>query len=121
MTTSGVTDSAALADALRDALEDGKAVDIRVLDVSAMTVITDYMIVASGRSSRQVRALTERVRDAARTNGATLVGVEGERGGDWILVDFGGVIVHLMQPDAREFYQLEKLWEERPPAAADAL
>lgn len=118
MTNLAPGDSAELARNVRDALDDGKAVDVRTLDVSAMTVITDYMLVASGRSSRQVRALTERVLEAGRERGAELLGLEGERGGDWVLVDFGGVIVHIMQPDAREFYQLEKLWEERAPASA---
>lgn len=118
MTNLAPGDSAELARNVRDALDDGKAVDVRTLDVSAMTVITDYMLVASGRTSRQVRALTERVLEAGRERGAELLGLEGERGGDWVLVDFGGVIVHIMQPDAREFYQLEKLWEERAPASA---
>ena len=118
MTNLAPGDSAELARNVRDALDDGKAVDVRTLDVSAMTVITDYLLVASGRTSRQVRALTERVLEAGRERGAELLGLEGERGGDWVLVDFGGVIVHIMQPDAREFYQLEKLWEERAPASA---
>ena len=120
MTNLAPGDSAELARNVRDALDDGKAVDVRTLDVSAMTVITDYMLVASGRTSRQVRALTERVLEAGRERGAELLGLEGERGGDWVLVDFGGVIVHIMQPDAREFYQLEKLWEDRPRVQADA-
>ncbi len=102
-------------------LDDGKAVDVRVLDVRRLTVITDFMIVASGRSARQVRALTDKVLEAARAEGAAVVGVEGETQAEWVLVDLGGVVVHLMQPDARDFYQLEKLWEERGSAqAADA-
>lgn len=112
--------SAALARDLRDALDDGKAVDVQTLEVGKLTVITDYMLIASGRSSRQVRALTDRVLEAGREHGAELLGLEGEREGEWVLVDFGGVICHIMQPDSREFYQLEKLWEERAPAAADA-
>lgn len=109
-----------LAERLHTALDDGKAVDIRTLDVRNLTVITDYMIIASGRSSRQVKALTERVLEAAREQGAQVLGVEGERQGEWVLVDLGGVVIHLMQPDARNFYQLEKLWEERPRVQADA-
>lgn len=112
---------ATLVERIRTALDDGKAVDVRVLDVRRLTVITDFMIVASGRSARQVRALTDRVLESARTAGAPVVGVEGASQGEWVLVDLGGVVVHLMQPDARDFYQLEKLWEERTAAqAADA-
>lgn len=112
---------ASLVERIGTALDDGKAVDVRVLDVRRLTVITDFMIVASGRSARQVRALTDRVLEAARTAGAAVVGVEGANQGEWVLVDLGGVVVHLMQPDARDFYQLEKLWEERTAAqAADA-
>jgi ribosome-associated protein len=104
-----------LATRLREALDDGKAVDVRTLDVRSMTVITDFMLIASGRSSRQVKALFERVVEAA---GADVLGIEGERQAEWVLVDLGGVVVHIMQPDAREFYQLEKLWEERVPIEA---
>ena len=97
------------------ALDDGKAVDIRVLDVRKLTVITDYMIIASGRSSRQVRALANRVMDTAREQGEPLIGIEGERESEWILIDLGGVVVHVMQAETRAFYQLEKLWEQRAP------
>jgi ribosome-associated protein len=108
--------SRTLATHLCEALDDGKAVDIRTLDVRNMTVITDFMVIASGRSSRQVKALFERVVEAARAAGAHIVGVEGERQAEWVLVDLGGVVIHIMQPAAREFYQLEKLWEQRAPA-----
>lgn len=112
---------ASLVERIHTALDDGKAVDVRVLDVRRLTVITDFMIVASGRSARQVRALTERALEAARDVGIAVVGVEGASQGEWVLVDLGGVVIHLMQPDARDFYQLEKLWEERSVAqAADA-
>jgi ribosome-associated protein len=112
---------AALVERLGTVLDDGKAVDVRVLDVRRLTVITDYMLIASGRSARQVRALTDRVLEAARAAECRVVGVEGATQGEWVLVDLGGVVVHLMQPDAREFYQLEKLWEERSAVhAADA-
>lgn len=109
----------ALAQCVREALDDGKAVDIRVLDVRGLTVITDFMIIASGRSSRQVKALTDRVRVAAHEAGVATRGVEGEQGGEWILLDLGDVVVHLMQPATREFYQLEKLWEQPPAEQAD--
>lgn len=112
--------TARLAAAVHEALDDGKAIDIRVLDVRKLTVITDYMIVATGRSSRQVRGFVDRVQEAARATGATVLGIEGASEGEWVLVDLGGVVVHLMQAHTREFYQLEKLWEERSSAQAGA-
>ncbi|MGR8920329.1 MAG: ribosome silencing factor [Gammaproteobacteria bacterium] len=112
--------SAELAASVREALDDGKAVDIRVLDVGAMTVITDYMVIASGRSSRQVKALTERVLEAAKSCGAEVIGVEGEGAAEWVLVDLGDIIVHIMRPESRDFYQLEKLWEATPSQQVDA-
>ena len=105
--------AAKLAVAIKEALDDGKAIDIRVLDVRKLTIITDYMIIASGGSSRQVRALAERVQEAARSNKTKIIGVEGAAEGIWVLVDLGGVVVHVMQAEARDFYQLEKLWEQR--------
>ena len=109
-----------LAKRVEAALDDGKAVDIRVLDVRKLTVITDYMIIASGRSSRQVRALAHRVMDTAKELGFKVVGIEGERESEWILVDLGGVVVHVMQAETRAFYQLEKLWEQRAPIELEA-
>ena len=100
--------SSALADQLWTSLDDGKAIDIRTLDVSRLTVVTDFMLVASGRSSRQVKALTGRVREKANAAGATIIGIEGERQAQWVLVDLDDVVVHIMQPDARDFYQLVK-------------
>lgn len=113
-------DSETLVHHLVNALDDGKAVDVRVLDVRNLTVITDFMVIASGRSTRQVKALTDRLRAEAAKQGATIIGVEGEAQGEWVLVDVGDVVIHLMQPAVREFYQLEKLWEDRPRVQADA-
>jgi ribosome-associated protein len=101
-----------LADLAVHALEDGKADDIRVLDVRDQTAITDFMIVASGRSNRQVRSLAEKVLEAAKLHGVTPIGIEGESQAEWVLVDLGDVVVHTMQPATRDFYQLEKLWGE---------
>ena len=109
-----------LATRIEAALDDGKAVDIRVLDVRKLTVITDYMIIASGRSSRQVRALAQRAMATAKELGSTVIGIEGERESEWVLVDLGGVVVHVMQAETRAFYQLEKLWEQRAPAQIEA-
>jgi ribosome-associated protein len=119
MKSADSTNSAHLADHLSSALDDGKAVAIRVLPVSTMTTITDYMIVATGRSSRQVKALTRRVRDAASALGVRAIGLEGEASAEWVLVDLGDCVVHIMQAEARDFYQLEKLWEEHPKDRAE--
>jgi ribosome-associated protein len=96
-----------------DALEDLKAVDIVVLDVRKLSDFTDYMIIANGRSARQVAALAENVVMKAKEAGEAPLGVEGLRGSEWVLVDLGDVVVHVMQPEVREFYQLEKLWGSR--------
>lgn len=94
-----------------DALEEMKAVNIAVLDVGRLTSITDYMIVASGTSDRHVRSLVNNVIEKAGEHGLKPIGVEGERQAQWALVDLGDVVVHVMLPDVREFYQLEKLWD----------
>jgi len=91
-------------------LDQFKAVDIRAIDVNGMTTITDFMIIASGRSDRQVKALADKVIEAAKEHGITPLGVEGQQEGDWVLVDLGDAVVHVMRPVVREFYQLEKLW-----------
>ena len=101
----------ALSDLIAKTLDDGKAQNIRVLDVRRLTTITDYMVVASGRTARQVKALTNRVLEAARHQKVRPLGVEGENVAEWVLIDFGDVIVHTMQPQTRAFYQLEKLWD----------
>jgi ribosome-associated protein len=102
----------ALLDLVTISLDDGKAQDIRVLDVRGMTSITDYMVVATGRSARQVKALKDHVLEAARGKNVRPLGVEGENAGEWVLIDFGDVIVHTMRPETRDFYQLEKLWDQ---------
>lgn len=107
-----------LTSAVSTALDDGKALDIKVLDVRKLTSIADFMVVATGRSSRQVKALADKVADAARALKVRPLGMEGEQGAEWILIDLGDVVVHVMQPEARDFYQLEKLWE--PPKASRA-
>ncbi len=101
------------------ALEDLKAQDIQVLDVRGKTSITDVMIVASGTSDRHIKALADNVAEAAKEHGVAPLGVEGEGSREWVLVDLGDVIVHVMHPQTRAFYNLEKLWtvgEERAMA-----
>jgi ribosome-associated protein len=97
------------------ALEDIKARDITVLDVRKLTSLYDTMIVATAESNRQVNALAHHVRDALKAAGATIIGVEGEQSGEWVLVDGGEVVVHIMQPAVRAYYNLEELWA--PPTA----
>ncbi|HJQ63451.1 MAG TPA: ribosome silencing factor [Burkholderiales bacterium] len=92
------------------ALEDVKARDIVVLDVKKMTSLFDKVIIASADSSRQSKALSNRVQEKLKGLGATIHGVEGEQNGEWVLVDLGAVIVHIMQPAARQYYNLEELW-----------
>ena len=96
-----------------DELDDAKAVDILELDIRSLTQIADWMVVASGKSSRHVQALAERLRSAGVRHGVKPSGVEGESDGEWVLLDFGDLIVHLMLPATREFYDLESLWNER--------
>ena len=93
-----------------NALDDVKGRDIVTLDVSALTDITDCMIIATGTSSTHVRALVRFVVDAAKALGCAPVGVEGENTAEWILVDLGEVVVHVMQASTRDYYDLERLW-----------
>jgi ribosome-associated protein len=96
-----------------EALDDAKAANILELDIRLLTQIADWMVVASGTSTRHVLALAARLREAGVRHGLKPTGVEGENGGEWVLLDFGDLIVHLMLPATREFYDLEGLWNER--------
>jgi len=91
-------------------LEDSKAKDVTVLDVRGKTSMTDFMVVASGTSERHVKSLASHVAEEAKKHETQPICVEGEDVGEWVLVDLGEVIVHVMKPQIREFYQLEKLW-----------
>lgn len=93
------------------ALEDIKGRDIVVFNVKKLTSMTDYMVIASGESTRQVNALARNVVEKLKELGAEVVGVEGEDTSEWVLVDLGNVIVHVMHPAVREYYNLEELWE----------
>ena len=100
------------------ALEDHKAFDIKVLNVKKLTAITDRMIIACGNSTRQVSALSDKVIEAAKERGIRPLGVEGALEGDWALIDLGDVIVHIMRPSIRDYYQLEKLWSVKARKSA---
>jgi ribosome-associated protein len=92
------------------ALEDIKGKDITILDVSKLTSMTDCMIIASGDSNRQTRALANNVREKLKEQGAEVLSVEGEDTGEWVLIDLGDIVVHVMQPAVRQYYNLEQLW-----------
>ena len=94
------------------ALEDIKAHDIVAIDVRKITAIFDWIVVASADSARQTKALSRHVRDTLKDNGASIIGTEGEESGDWVLVDAGDIVTHVMQPAVREYYNLEELWSE---------
>jgi ribosome-associated protein len=96
------------------ALEDVKAKDIQVINTTRLTSLFDRAIVASGDSNRQTRALARHVADKAREAGLDVVGIEGEGTGEWVLVDLGAIVVHIMQPATRSYYNLEELWGAVP-------
>ena len=112
-------DAEALCKIVVDALEDVKAQDIHVIDVRDKSNVTDIMVIASGTSSRQVRSLANNVAVMAKENGVTPLGSEGEIDGEWVLVDLGDVVVHVMMPHIRDFYNLEKLWSTEMGAESD--
>ncbi len=100
------------------ALEDMKAVDVRVIDVRGKTSITDIMVIASGTSTRHVTAIADSVELEAKQIGVQALGGEGEKGSEWILIDLADVVVHVMMPEVRKFYALEKLWSVGGQAGA---
>lgn len=109
-----------LQDAVTTALDDMKAVNVRVLDVRGLTDIADTMVIASGNSDRHVRSIAERVVQKAKAVGFRPLGTEGARDGEWVLVDLQDVLVHVMLPRVREFYGLERLWDNGPALPAVA-
>ncbi len=105
---------AALVKLVAAALDDMKAANVKIIDVRKATDVADCMVIASGTSDRHVRSIADRVVERTRAGGFRPMGLEGERDGEWVLVDLNDVIVHVMLPRVREFYGLESLWEPAP-------
>jgi len=101
-------------------LEDAKAQDIQVIDLSQRSSFADYMVIASGTSSRQVKSMADRLVQRAKARGLQPLGVEGASEAEWVLVDLADVIIHVMQPQTRAFYNLEKLWSAPPATRSTA-
>jgi ribosome-associated protein len=124
LVASGEHDIDQLRQLVLNALEDFKAIDIQQIDVSAQNPLTDWFVIASGSSSRHVKSMAENLVMKAKAAGCPPLGVEGQEQGEWVLVDLNDVVVHLMVPKTRAFYNLEKLWEagatRRSSAAAPA-
>jgi ribosome-associated protein len=97
-----------------EALEDIKGKDILVYNTARMPSMFERVVIASGDSNRQVKALADNVQEKIKENGAKVYGVEGEKSGEWVLVDLGDVVVHIMHPTVRDFYNLEEVWGEKP-------
>lgn len=107
-----------LATIVEDALDDMKANEVVRIDVRHLTSITDEMFVASGRSDRHVRAISDAILERTKAAGFTALGIEGVDVGEWVLIDLADVIVHVMLPKTRDFYEIEKLWDISSPREA---
>lgn len=103
-----------ITDLVVDALDDLKAVDTKIVDVRGLSSVMDFLVIASGNSSRHIKSLADNVVVKAKAAGCPPIGVEGENAADWVLVDLGDVVVHVMQPAARSFYDLDRLWSGEP-------
>ena len=106
----GPIDGSALLSAILASLEDDKAEDVVVIPLAGKSEMADHMVIASGRSSRQVSAISEKLADRLKADHGVIVRMEGKDLGDWVLIDAGDVIVHVFRPEVRDFYQLEKMW-----------
>lgn len=109
------TDSNSLLSAILASLEDDKAEDVVSIPLSGKSEMADHMVIASGRSSRQVSAISEKLADRLKQDMGLVVRIEGKDLGDWVLIDAGDVIVHVFRPEVRDFYQLEKMWQPQAP------
>ena len=112
--------SDALLEAVLTSLSEDKAEDIVQINLRGKSEMGDWMIISSGRSSRQVNAIAEKLADKLKAEFGVLSKIEGKQTGDWVLVDTGDIIVHVFRPEVREFYQLEKMWQPGTDTAVDA-
>lgn len=112
-------DAADLKDLVVAAVEDRKGVDVVVLDVSAVTDVTDHMVIVGGTSNRHVKSIVDHVLETAKSHGVLVLGTEGREQSDWVLLDMADVVVHVMRADARAFYDLERLWEGTTDSSAE--
>ncbi len=120
-TQTSSTEGQSLLDTVLKSLEDDKAEEIVSIALAGKSEIADHMVICSGRSSRQVQAIAEKLRDRLKQEHGVLCKVEGQDSGDWVLIDAGDAIVHVFRPEVREFYQLEKMWQPDPrPASTPA-
>ncbi|WP_392663406.1 ribosome silencing factor [Amaricoccus sp. B4] len=103
---------------IQASLDDDKAEDVTTIPLAGKSEMADHMVIATGRSSRQVSAIAEKLAERLKQEHGVTVRTEGKEAGDWVLIDAGDVIVHLFRPEVRDFYQLEKMWQ--PPKSADA-
>lgn len=117
MSSSDTRASKATLDAILQSLQDDKAEDIVTIGLKGKSEMADHMVICSGRSSRQVSAIAEKLTDRLKADLSVLCKVEGKELGDWVLIDAGDVIVHVFRPEVREFYQLEKMWLSPAEAA----
>lgn len=108
--------AAAVRDLALAAAADRKGIRAIALDVRALTEVTDYMVIVSGSSSRHVRAIVDSVLEAAKENGIAVLGTEGREHCDWVLIDLADAVIHVMRPETRDFYDLERLWEAHDPS-----
>ena len=112
-------ESTQLKELVLSALEDLKGIQINSLDVRELTDVMDYLVIASGSSNRHVKSLADNASVEAKKQGVSPIGVEGMNGAEWVLVDFGDVVLHVMLPATRDFYDLERLWSAPPAPAAE--
>ncbi len=117
----GDKDSSALLSDILASLEDDKAEEIVTIPLAGKSEMADHMVIASGRSSRQVSAIAEHLADRLKQDRGLVVRTEGKELGDWVLIDAGDVIVHVFRPEVRDFYQLEKMWQPQPTVRPQAV
>jgi ribosome-associated protein len=110
-------DEGALLDAVLRSLDDDKAEEVVTIPLAGKSEMADHMVICSGRSSRQVQSIAEKLTDRLKHDHGVICKVEGKESGDWVLIDAGDVIVHIFRPEVREFYQLEKMWLPQAPRA----